>query len=61
MADDNQQSPNKPPKGYGKHSVWFWILVYLVGAIIIYGLIYFLFFNNSGGGGGGGGGGGTPY
>lgn len=48
------QSPSsKPVKGYGNHSKMYWILVYLVGAIIVYGLIYLLFIRKSGGGGAG--------
>lgn len=52
MADDNQQPPDKPPKGYGKRPVWFWILVYVILAIIVYGLIYVLFIRDGSSGGG---------
>lgn len=47
------ETPLKPTKGYGKHSVRFWILVYVVAAIIVYGLIYLLFIHKSGGSSGG--------
>lgn len=56
MDSNDQQPPQKPPKGYGKHSVWFWVVVYIIGAIIVYGLIYLLFIRKGSGGGGG-----TPY
>lgn len=45
MADNDQ----KPSKGYGKRSIWFWVVVYVIIAIIVYGLIYLLFFRKSGG------------
>jgi preprotein translocase subunit SecG len=40
--------------GYGKHSKKYWLMVYLVAAIIVYGLIYLIFIHKSGSGGGGG-------
>jgi flagellar basal body-associated protein FliL len=49
---DNQ----KPAKGYGKRPLWQWVLIYVVLAIIVYGLIYFIFIHKSGGGGAGSGG-----
>lgn len=48
-----EQLPNDQ-KGYGKHSKSFWIWVYLIGAIIIYGLIYLLFIHHGSSGGTGG-------
>ncbi len=41
-------APKKPSKGYGKRPVWQWVLLYVVIAIIVYGLIYFLFIHKSG-------------
>ena len=55
MEPEDPNSPKKPSKGYGKHSVWFWVAVYVVIAIVVYGLIYILFIHKSGSGGGGGG------
>lgn len=52
---DEENKNNKPEKGYGKRPVWQWVLIYVVAAIIIYGLIYYFFFrdgNSSGGTGG---------
>lgn len=47
MADDNQQKPEqKLAKGYGKRPVWQWVVIYLVVAVVLYGLVYLLFFNN---------------
>jgi hypothetical protein len=34
-------------KGYGKRPIWQWVAIYLVAAIVIYGLIYFLFFKGN--------------
>ncbi|HVW23498.1 MAG TPA: hypothetical protein VHB51_03410 [Candidatus Saccharimonadales bacterium] len=50
MAESSEKTPSK---GYGKHSKGYWVLVYVVAAIIIYGLIYLIFFNTSGSTGGG--------
>ena len=37
----------QPTKGYGKRSKGQWIVIYLVGAVIVYGLIWYLFFRGS--------------
>jgi len=50
----DEESSNKPTKGYGKHSKSFWIITYVVVAIIVYGLIYLLFIHKSSGSSGGG-------
>lgn len=42
MEPQNNQS-QPPTKGYGKRPVWQWVLIYLVVAVIVYGLIYFFF------------------
>ena len=56
MDPDNQapqkQPSQKPSKGYGKRPLWQWILIYVVIAIIVYGLIYYFFIRNTGGSGG---------
>src|SRR5688572_23402512 len=43
--DEQQPSQNQAPapKGYGKRSKGQLVLIYLVAAVIIYGLIYLLF------------------
>lgn len=57
MSEEQTQEPaGKPPKGYGKRPMWQWVLIYLVAAVIVYGIIYLVFFNNGGGSGGTGGG-----
>jgi hypothetical protein len=43
MEDNNPETPGKSPKGYGKRSVWQWVVIYLVVAIVVYGFIYYLF------------------
>lgn len=48
QAPQNQFS-NKPSKGYGKRPVWQWVLIYVVIAIVVYGLIYYFFIRNTGG------------
>ena len=53
MADSDQQPKKKPTKGYGKRPTWQWVLIYVVIAIVVYGLIYYILIkdgNNSGGG-----------
>jgi len=52
MDETPQQAPNTPGKGYGKRPLWQWVLLYIVIAIVVYGLVYLLFFNDSGTGGG---------
>lgn len=37
----------KPAGGYGKRPMWQWIVIYLVLAVIIYGVVYYLFFHKS--------------
>ncbi len=37
------------PKNYSKKSLWKWILLYVVIAVVAYGLIYYFFFANKGG------------
>jgi flagellar basal body-associated protein FliL len=41
--------PDKPAGGYGKRPLWQWIIIYLVVAVIVYGLIYLLFLNGNSG------------
>lgn len=52
---DENQDNKKPEKGYGKRPVWQWVLIYVVAAIIIYGLIYYIFIRNGNSSGSGGG------
>jgi hypothetical protein len=47
MEPENEQ-PTKPTKGYGKRSVWQWVLIYVVIAVVVYGIIYYLFIHKSG-------------
>lgn len=44
MAEENQT----PSKGYGKRPVWQWVVIYLIVAIIVYGLIYLVFIHKGG-------------
>lgn len=42
-------SPRAPAKGgYGKRPVWQWVVIYLVIAIVVYGIVYFAFIHKSG-------------
>lgn len=34
---------------YAKRPVWQWIIIYLVGAVVVYGLVYYVFFARKGG------------
>ncbi len=45
-----EQTPETPKGSYAKHSKSYWVIVYLIGAVILYGLIYLLFFYHGGGG-----------
>jgi len=56
---DSEQQPamqpeNKPSKSYGKRPVWQWVVLYLIVAIIVYGLIYLIWFHKGNGSGGSG-------
>lgn len=51
---DETPEPQKTSKGYGKRSKGQWILIYVIAAIIIYGLIYLLFIRKTGPGSSGG-------
>lgn len=46
------QTPANPepqkPKAYGKRPAWQWVVIYLVVAIVLYGLAYLIFFHKSG-------------
>jgi len=48
MDSEGSAPENKPSKGYGKHSKSYWIIVYVIAAIIIYGLIYLIFIRKNG-------------
>lgn len=48
------QAPQKPSKGYGKRPMWQWVVIYLIVAVIVYGLIYLLFIHKGGSSGGSG-------
>lgn len=40
----NPEDNQKPAKsGYGKRPMWQWVVLYIVGGGIVYGLIYLLF------------------
>jgi hypothetical protein len=46
---ESEESPSKKPsKGYGKRPIWQWLLIYVVVAVIVYGLIYLVFIHKSG-------------
>lgn len=48
MEPQEPQSPQKPSKKYGKFSVQQWVLIYVVVAVVVYGLIYVFFMRKSG-------------
>jgi len=54
MESQDSQLDKTPSKGYGKRPVWQWLIIYVIVAIIIYGLIYLLFIHKSGSSGSGG-------
>lgn len=53
MDQELNQEPQKSSKGYGKRPKWQWVLIYIVVALVVYGLIYLLFFHKGGSSGGG--------
>jgi len=46
--NDNKEQDEPQSKSYGKHSIWWWLVVYLIAAVIVYGIIYLVFFNHMG-------------
>lgn len=50
--DYKMDSSKSGGKGYGKKSLWKWILLYIVIGGAIYALIYFLLIRHKGSGGG---------
>ena len=50
MEPNNVQPPEKPTKGgYGRRPLWQWVVIYLVLAVIVYGVVYYFFFYHNGG------------
>lgn len=43
------EEENKTPTAYGKRPLWQWVIIYLVVAVLIYGLVYYLFLAKKGG------------
>jgi len=48
MGQLDDQPEKKPAKEYGKFSKKQWLLIYIVAAVIVYGLIYLIFIHKSG-------------
>jgi flagellar basal body-associated protein FliL len=42
--DDQENFEQEPKKGYNKRSIWQWILIYIIAAVIVYGIIYLVLF-----------------
>jgi len=53
MDEPVSQKPEPAKKGYGKHSKSYWVMVYVVVAILVYGLVYMLFIHKGTSTGGG--------
>ncbi len=51
---DQEEEPKQPAKkyskGYGKRPMWQWVLIYIVVAVVVYGVIYLIFFKGNGSG-----------
>lgn len=41
--EDKKEDPNGYKTGYGKRPLWQWVLIYLVVAVVLYGLVYYFF------------------
>ncbi len=44
-----EESTEQKSYGYGKRPLWQWIVLYLVIAIVLYGLVYYFYFSKKGG------------
>lgn len=49
MEPEETNTSDKPTKAYSKRPMWQWVVIYIVVAVIVYGLIYYLFIHKSGG------------
>jgi hypothetical protein len=47
----DEKPSKKSPKGYGKHSMRYWVVVYLIAAVVIYGVVYLVFIHKGSGSG----------
>ena len=43
MAEQPEKS-----SGYGKRPAWQWVLIYVVVAVVVYGLVYYFFMRDNG-------------
>jgi hypothetical protein len=43
MEPQEPGTSQKPTKGYGKRPAWQWVVLYIIVAVVVYGLIYLLF------------------
>lgn len=43
MDERKEESGGGYGKGYGKRPLWQWIVIYLIIAVILYGVIYYFF------------------
>jgi hypothetical protein len=51
MEPSKDSTPRKKTKGYGKRPLKQWVAIYVIIAVIVYGLIYLLFIHKGSGGG----------
>jgi flagellar basal body-associated protein FliL len=49
FAMDDKDTKNTPASKnkYGKRPIWQWVLLYIVVAIVVYGLVYYFFMNKN--------------
>lgn len=45
---DESNSPESKKGSYGKRPLWQWIAIYLIVAVVVYGIIYLLFIRGNG-------------
>lgn len=53
QSEPSNPAPETPvkqgtTKGYGKRPAWQWVVIYLIIAVIVYGLVYLIFFHKGG-------------
>ena len=48
QTPEPEQNQQQKPKGYNKRPVWQWVVIYIIVAVILYGLAYLIFFHKSG-------------
>jgi ABC-type multidrug transport system permease subunit len=48
MEPETSQQPQQSSNGYGKRPIWHWAVLYVIAAVVVYGLVYWFFMRDDG-------------